>query len=267
MPDALLAALSGDIAVAAAPATSRGLSILLADDNLVNRRLGEALLGRAGHRVDVVADGAAAVAAVYYGAHDLVLMDIQMPVLDGIAATRRIRSLPGTVAQVSVVALTAGTLAVDREAALAAGMDDYVAKPFDCRTLLATIERWRPAAPAEETEQAPVLDGAMLMELEAALGAGRTGDLVAAAIAGTRVELDRARAALDTAELAGAAAAAHDLAGCLGSVGARRAHAAAVALEMACRDGNTRQARAAGATVARVAAEAMAALAPRAAAA
>jgi len=265
LPAALLAALTGTQAVDASHEAPPGLAILLADDNLVNRRLGEALLGRVGHRVDVVGDGEAAVAAVYHGAYDVVLMDVHMPQLDGIAATRRIRSLPGAPSRVPIVALTAGTLAVDREAALAAGMNDYVAKPFDCRTLLAVIERWRPAA-GSHAESAPVLDCAALAELEVALGVGRAGDLVAAAIAGARVELDRALAALDTADLPGAGAAARDLAGCLGGVGARRVHAAAAALEAACRSGDVRRARPLGSALARAAEEALAALAPRCAA-
>ena len=266
IPATLLAMLAGPPAVAVVDQAPRSMAILLADDNPVNRRLGEALLGRVGHRVDVVGDGEAAVAAVYHGAYDVVLMDIQMPHLDGLGATRRIRSLPGLPSRVPIVALTAGTLAVDREAALAAGMDDYVAKPFDCSTLLAAIERWRPAPGNDREDSAPVIDRAALAELEAVLGAGRTGELVAAAMAGARVELDRALAALDVADLAGAGAAAHDLAGCLGGVGARRAHAAAAALEAACRGGDARQARPLGSALARAAEEALAALAPRCAA-
>ncbi|MGE0254564.1 MAG: ATP-binding protein [Alphaproteobacteria bacterium] len=266
MPPALLDAILAPPPSGAAPGPARAMSILLADDNLVNRRLGEALLSRAGHRIDVVADGAAAVAAVYHGAYNVVLMDIQMPVLDGLAATRRIRALSGPCARVPIVALTAGTLAVDREAALAAGMDDYVAKPFDCRTLLAAIERWRPAVDTADANPAPVLDQTALADLESVLGMGRTGQLLATAVSGARVELDRVRAALDAADLAGAGKAAHDLAGCLASVGACRGHAAALALEAACRDGDARRARPLGSALARAAEEAMAALAPRCAA-
>jgi len=118
------------------------LRILIADDNPVNCRLAMLLLEKAGHRIDMVEDGAAAVEAVRRGDYDLVLMDVQMPGLDGLAATRRIRELEVAKAGVPVVAITANAMAGDDDRCLAAGMNDYITKPFDRARLLAKVAEW-----------------------------------------------------------------------------------------------------------------------------
>lgn len=118
------------------------LRILIADDNPVNCRLAMLLLEKAGHRIDMVEDGVAAVDAVRRGGYDLVLMDVQMPGLDGLAATRQIRELEVAKAGVPVIAITANAMAGDDERCLAAGMDDYVTKPFDRARLLAKVAEW-----------------------------------------------------------------------------------------------------------------------------
>ena len=121
----------------------RGLAgrarILVADDNAVNREVATALLQDAGLAADAVGDGLDALEAVQRRRYDLVLMDLHMPGLGGLEATRRIRALPG--ARLPVVALTASAFAEDRAACLAAGMDDFLAKPVDPALLHATI--WR----------------------------------------------------------------------------------------------------------------------------
>ena len=119
------------------------LRILLVDDNAVNVKLARIMLERAGHRIISAGDGAAAVAAVAEADLDLVLMDVQMPVMDGFEATRRIRRLPDPArAAVPIVAVTANALQGDAERCLAHGMDGYVGKPFDRAGLLGAIERW-----------------------------------------------------------------------------------------------------------------------------
>jgi CheY-like chemotaxis protein len=118
------------------------LRILIADDNPVNCRLAMLLLEKAGHRIDMVEDGAAAVEAVRRGDYDLVLMDVQMPGLDGLAATRRIRELEVAKAGVPVVAITANAMTGDDDRCLAAGMNDYITKPFDRARLLAKVAEW-----------------------------------------------------------------------------------------------------------------------------
>lgn len=119
----------------------RKLRILLAEDNLVNQEVAVASLEDVGHLVSVVENGAEAVEEVQRNPYDIVLMDMHMPVMDGITATRTIRKLDGALSEIPIVALTANAMAGDREKYLEAGMDDYASKPFDLDQLLATIRR------------------------------------------------------------------------------------------------------------------------------
>ncbi|MCM0020798.1 MAG: ATP-binding protein [Tagaea sp.] len=104
--------------------------ILVAEDNETNRLVVTTMLADFGVEVEIAVDGAAALARARLGGLDAILMDVQMPELDGLAATRAIRALPGPEARVPIVALTANAFAEDREAAFGAGVDDFVAKPF-----------------------------------------------------------------------------------------------------------------------------------------
>jgi signal transduction histidine kinase/CheY-like chemotaxis protein len=147
--DALVTAISGesvaartgaDRSAAAATRPARGLRILLAEDNPVNQKLALRLLQQMGLEADVVGDGVAAVRAVEETPYDLVLMDVQMPELDGLEATRQIRQRwPDR--PLRIVGLTANAMAGDREACLSAGMDDYVSKPIRPEELAAAIHR------------------------------------------------------------------------------------------------------------------------------
>ena len=120
------------------------LRILVAEDNAVNQLVLKAVLDKFGHHADIVDDGTKAVAAVLRKPYDLVLMDLQMPVMDGLTATRRIRELPGPVNQIPIIALTANNMVGDREECLEAGMNDHLAKPIDNRVLQAILARFRP---------------------------------------------------------------------------------------------------------------------------
>ncbi|MDO8464962.1 MAG: response regulator, partial [Gallionella sp.] len=118
-----------------------GLHVLLVEDNEFNQQLATALLARAGIEVSLARDGIEAVEAVQPGRFDAVLMDIQMPRMDGLEATRNIRSNPA-LADLPIIAMTANAMAGDRESCLAAGMNDYVAKPIQIEVLYFTLARW-----------------------------------------------------------------------------------------------------------------------------
>jgi CheY-like chemotaxis protein len=115
--------------------------VLLADDNAVNREVGVALLAQLGLQVDTAEDGDEVLHKVGHVHYDLVLMDLQMPRLDGLAATRGLRGMP-SLWQLPVVALTANSSDDSRRACMAAGMNDFITKPIDIHLLAETLSRW-----------------------------------------------------------------------------------------------------------------------------
>ena len=133
----------GDLAARAAAAQRPGARVLVAEDSVVNQQVAQELLRLAGVTVDVVTDGRAALEAVVRTHYDMVLMDVQMPVLDGLSATREIRRRPD-LRDLPVVAMTANAFDDDRRACLDAGMNDHLAKPVDPDRLYAALERWVP---------------------------------------------------------------------------------------------------------------------------
>src|SRR5262249_35675396 len=129
------------------------LRILVAEDNLVNQQVALGLLRRRGHQVDVVGTGRAAVAAVTAQAYDVVLMDVHMPEMDGIEATREIRRLPGEKGRVPIMALSASAMKEETDACMDAGMVGHLPKPIDPVALATLLSRHAPASPrASEAE-------------------------------------------------------------------------------------------------------------------
>ncbi|HEX7760641.1 MAG TPA: response regulator, partial [Caulobacteraceae bacterium] len=124
---------------AAAPAAAPGARVLLAEDNPINAMLARTLLQREGCHVDHVQNGQAALTALAQGPYDLVLMDVRMPVMGGIEASRALRARG---VDTPVVALTANAFEDDRRACLAAGMDDFLIKPLSPEALRAALSRW-----------------------------------------------------------------------------------------------------------------------------
>jgi PAS domain S-box-containing protein len=142
-----------------------GARVLLVEDNPINQEVAVSLLHEGGLVVDVANDGAQAVQKVEANDYDLILMDMQMPVMDGLDATRAIRRLPGWGANVPILAMTANAFGEDRERCLDAGMNDYVAKPVDPEFLFTTMLRWLPPASVKRVSNAPVTMPAALEKL------------------------------------------------------------------------------------------------------
>ena len=221
-----------------------GARLLLVEDNPTNRELALEILGQAGVCVDVAGDGEEALQKVASGRYDGVLMDCQMPVMDGYEATRRLRADPAH-AGLPVIAMTANVMAGDRERCLASGMNDHISKPIDLVQLFTTLARWvKPAAPAPVVGRArpapPPPAPIAGLDLEGAL-ARLGGDtvllrrLLRGFCDGQRQSAAGIRAAWQAGERDGAVRRAHTLKGLAGNIGAGELAAAAARLEQALR--------------------------------
>lgn len=201
--------------------------ILLVEDQPVNQKVARGVLEKMGHRVDVAENGREALAALEKNLYDAVLMDIRMPVMDGLAATRRIRSADSPVLNpgVPIVAMTAHVMEEDRERCLAAGMDGYLTKPISAAALRVALEEaiFSPVTekepPAPETADA-VFDGASLLDR---LGGDRAlaASVVAMFIDSAKTERARLIRSLSAGDEKGARRHAHTLKGMAANVSAR----------------------------------------------
>jgi len=222
----------------------RPLAILLAEDNAVNQRLAVGILARRGHAVTVAEDGAKAVAAWSTGAFDVVLMDVQMPVLGGLDATRAIRERERERGgRVPIVALTARAMAGDREACLAAGMDDYLSKPLKPASLILLVERLAGARTPASPEASPPDGDAIFDEPDLLERVDGDPEFAIRLVASFLEEQPAMTAELARALSAGAAReierAAHSLKGALATIGAKRAAAKALEIEDAAERGES----------------------------
>jgi signal transduction histidine kinase/DNA-binding response OmpR family regulator len=239
-------------AVAATPVRAmepvrRGLAVLLAEDNRVNQDVARTILTRAGHRVDIAENGRQAVDAVRRNLYDVILMDVQMPEMDGIEAVRLIRGLPSPLSAVHVIAMTANAMEGARDEYLAAGMDDYICKPVQPRLLtekLADIAtaRERRTAPPPPSPVEPVLDEQNLTDLLDAVSAEQTIGFVEVFLNDAGERMSQIVEATQSANLEVCRRCAHSLVSMAGTFGATRLSTLARRLEIACKCGDGKEA-------------------------
>jgi len=219
------------------PPALRPLRVLLAEDNAVNQKVATGILADQGHEIRVVNNGREAVAAVAHEAFDVILMDVQMPVMSGVEATGTIREAERqTGRHVPIVAMTAHAMKGDRERFLAAGMDEYVSKPLRAEEMLAAIARairGRPSV-AEERPR-PVGAGHRLDVPTILAGLGGNRDLLREVIdvflKDAPVRLTETRTAVDNGDAEAIASQAHALKSMVGLFTTAEAFAAARELE------------------------------------
>ncbi len=220
----------------------RPLRILLADDNPVNQKLGVSLLVRRGHTVAVAGNGREALDALDRQPFDVVLMDVQMPEVDGFEATAAIRRREaGTGGHVPIVAMTAHAMKGDRERCLAAGMDAYISKPIRAEELYAVLGDLAPAPPADSADGPP--EPGQVVDWDEAIGRLGGDRELLRELAGTFLDqaprwMDAIRQALDRRDAGQLKAAAHPLKGSLGTFAAKAAADAALRLETLGREGD-----------------------------
>jgi signal transduction histidine kinase/CheY-like chemotaxis protein len=215
----------------------RSLHILVADDNPINQRLLTGLLEGAGHRVTVAVNGRRAVEAVLQGQIDIVLMDVQMPVMDGVQATNHIRALPPPRRDIPIIALTADALQGAAERYRAAGMDGYLSKPLSAQALFRTLSDFSREGRAKRSQAdgVPLLDESAIETLRGFLPPDQIEVLLTESLVDIGARIHRLGVRLDAADIAGAAKEAHDLVSVAGNCGARALSALARDIERACK--------------------------------
>ncbi len=238
------------------------LKILIVEDNHVNQLLATRTLQKIGHRTDIAWNGVEAIKAVETMPFDLILMDVNMPVMSGLEATRLIRGMQGERGRIPIIALTANAMKGDRERFLAAGMSDYVSKPLDRNKLIAAINKWgvrkdqpRPGPPRHEerdrdggniddgeatAEEAmdSILDSKVLDDWENFLPAEQFRELIDAQVQGARECLQSLKFAVENGALDEVGELAHVMKSTSGSLGMCQVQAVAADLEAACGEGH-----------------------------
>ncbi len=237
----------------------QGTRALLVEDNELNQQVATEFMQALGLQVDLAGDGAIALQMVQQGDYDVVLMDMQMPVMDGLTATREIRQLPG-LQGLPILAMTANAMADDRQRCLDAGMNDHIAKPIDPEELLVKLRLWIRPGPARATGAvgrgaavaSPPTDSgddecwsaiAQVAGLDAGLGLRQTAgrqplyrNLLAKFVADQADAPDRLTQAIAASDWSGAERVAHTLKGVSAQIGAMALRDAAQQLEQALRD-------------------------------
>jgi CheY-like chemotaxis protein/HPt (histidine-containing phosphotransfer) domain-containing protein len=224
-----------------------GRRVLLVEDNKINQQYAMLILNKAGYRVEVAGDGREGVDKVVAGDFDIVLMDIQMPVLDGVCATREIRTLAAPKNAVPILGVSAHALAKSRDQALGAGMNDYICKPFQPRALLQAVAKLMGGAgatpvpvllaaevPEGEPGKMPVLDTAQLRLFESVFSAAKLRTLASLYIIDVDARMTLIGECRSRDDFDGLARQAHMIVSTAGNLGAKLASACARILEEAC---------------------------------
>ena len=226
------------------PASGR---ILVAEDNAINRLLAVTLLEGAGYKVGVAADGAEAIEAVRQETYDVILMDVQMPNVDGVQAAHAIRRLSEAHRKLPIIAMTANAMAGDREFYLGAGMNDYIPKPLMPSKFLEVVAHWigteakpSPVAVQVAIEDAdrPIIDDSLLDELKRKVPEETFQELLNYFLDGALASMVKVESISEAGDLDGLAMEAHALKGMSGNFGAARLEALAGRLEKACKVGD-----------------------------
>ncbi len=214
----------------------RNTRLLVVEDHHVNRIVVMEMIKKLGIYVDVAADGEEAVAAVKDGDYDLILMDCQMPVMDGYEATKRIRAIDGPKAKVPIVAVTANAMSDDRDRCVEAGMDDYITKPISRKSLQEVLERWLPKTGGIQVEESN-WDKSFLMDL-----LDGDGDVVDEVIRGFLSETPKKVSSISEGLASGdrrsVALYSHAVKGSSNTVGATDLASIAFSMEKSAEDGN-----------------------------
>ena len=212
------------------------LRLLLAEDNMVNQKLALRLLEQMGYRADVAANGLEALQAVERQPYDAILMDVQMPEMDGLEASRQINKRWNRAERPRIIAMTANAMQGDREMCLAAGMDDYMTKPIRVQELVAALYKTK-SRRAPETD-AKVLDAATFEALRANMGDDFIGELIETFLEDSPQLIGEMKSALTANDTDTFRRAAHSLKSNSANFGATTLAGQARELEMMAREGN-----------------------------
>jgi signal transduction histidine kinase/CheY-like chemotaxis protein/HPt (histidine-containing phosphotransfer) domain-containing protein len=244
----------------------RNARILVAEDNITNQQVALGILKKIGLSADAVADGAEALKALESIPYDLVLMDVQMPVMDGLEATRRIRDPRSSVLEhsIPIIAMTAYAMQGDKERCMASGMNDYVSKPVSRVELVAVLERWLPGeskrkavegpsagipvkasvadAPIAAEDGHPVFDKAGFLS-RVVNDADLMKVIMAAFMEDIPPKIEALALALESGDYVDAGRLVHSIKGAAANVGGERVRAMAIAVEAELKQGNAGEAR------------------------
>ncbi len=232
----------------------RSVRILLAEDNITNQQVALAVLKKQGFRADVAANGLEVLKALEDIPYDLVLMDVQMPEMDGLSATSRIRDPTSEVLnhRIPIIAMTANAMKGDLERCLAVGMDDYLSKPLAPRALAAILDKWireKPYPSGVAEAPTPIESQSRIFDRAGFLERLYGDEDLAKSVARTfqediRERISALQAILDAGDSAGAARISHAIRGASANVGGRTLSAAAAELERSAKDNDMDEARA-----------------------